>query len=547
MAHSVRFWGIFAALCLLAFVSALDVSIIATALPTITDDIGGASQYIWIANSFVVASCVVQPLFGQLADLLGRRLPLIVSTALFTLGSGIGGGAHNPAMLIAGRTVQGVGAGGMYVLLDIVCADLVPLRERGKYLGLMFSWAGLASALGPVVGGVLAEANWRWIFYLNIPICTVALAVVVLAMRTKRPDPSETTTRGLDYTGMALFIPSILSLLVGLVRGGTEHPWSSWRTIVPLVLGIIGWIVFHIQQTFTKTPSVPPRLFTNRTSATAFFLTLVSSFIVQAQLYFLPIYFQAVKGTTVLRSGTSFLPFAIGTLTFAVLGGSLLSILGEYIPIHAGSFALSALACGLFTLLDDETSTAVWTVLQLLASAGVGLIMPVLLPAIMAALPESDVATSTAAYSFTRTFGYVWGVTIASVIFNAVIDDNAYRISDPGLRAEVSGAGAYAFASRAHGIIRDAGGREETGWDEVADVYTRALNVVWWVSLGVSVVGMLAVVFERRLELRKELETEYGIEGTSGAVEPKSGVEANVQVSSGQVEGPVEGGKIQGR
>ncbi|KAL3462036.1 MFS general substrate transporter [Aspergillus heterothallicus] len=514
MAHSPRFWTIFAALCLLAFVSALDVSIISTALPTITADIGGASQYIWIANSFVVASCVVQPLFGQLADLLGRRLPFIASTALFTLGSGVAGGAHNPAMLIAGRTVQGVGAGGVYVLLDIVCADLVPLRERGKYLGLMFSWAGLASALGPVVGGALAEANWRWIFYLNIPICAVALGVILLFMRSRKPD--HTSTRGLDYTGMGIVIPSMVSLLLGLIRGGTEHPWSSWRIIVPLVLGILGWIAFHIQQAHTQTPSVPPRLFTNRTSATAFLLTFLSSVLVQAQLYFLPIYFQAVHGTTTLRSGVSFLPFAIGSLAFAVLAGALLSITGQYIPLHVGAFALSALASGLFTLLSSSTNTATWAVFELIAAAGAGLIMPVLLPAIMAALPESDVAASTAAYSFTRTFGYVWGVTIASVIFNAVIDDNVHRISDPELREQVSGGGAYAFASRAHGIIRDGGGRETSEWEEVAGVYTRALKVIWWVALGVSLFGMIAVALERKLELRKELETEYGIEEDKG-------------------------------
>lgn len=152
--HPVSLGTTFVALCLLAFISALDVATITTALPTITADIGGSTQYVWIANSFVVASSVLQPLYGQLANIFGRRNPLVASTALFTVGSGIAGGASNPAMLIAGRTVQGVGAGGMYVLLDIVCADLVPLRERGKYLGLMFSWSGLAAALGPVVGGV---------------------------------------------------------------------------------------------------------------------------------------------------------------------------------------------------------------------------------------------------------------------------------------------------------------------------------------------------------------------------------------------------------
>ncbi|KAL4756768.1 MFS general substrate transporter [Aspergillus foveolatus] len=510
MAHSPRFWGIFAALCLLAFVSALDVSIISTALPTITADIGGASQFIWIANSFVVASCVVQTLFGQLADLLGRRLPLIVSTALFTLGSGVAGGAHSPAMLIAGRTVQGVGAGGMYVLLDIICADLVPLRERGKYLGLMFSWAGLASALGPVVGGALAEANWRWIFYLNIPICAIALGMILLFMRSPKPDSS---TSGLDYQGMALFIPSMISILLGLIRGGTEHPWSSWRIIVPLVLGTLGWIAFHIQQAYTKNPSVPPRLFTNRTSATVFLLTFLSSVLVQAQLYFLPIYFQAVQGTTALRSGVSFLPFAVGSLAFAVLAGALLSMTGEYTFLHAAAFALSALASGLFTLLSVSTSTAVWTVFELIAAAGAGLIMPVLLPAIMAALPESDVAASSAAYSFTRTFGYIWGVTVASVIFNAVVDNNVHLISDGALREKVGGAGAYSFASQAHRIIQEGGGREASGWDEVAGVYTRGLKTIWWVTLGISVLGMVAVSCERRLELRKELETEYGIDG----------------------------------
>jgi MFS family permease len=161
--HGPRFWGIFVALCLLAFISALDVAIITTALPRVTADIEASEQdYVWIANSFVVASSVIQPLTGQLADILGRRIPLITATALFALGSGISGGAHNVAMMIGGRTVQGLGAGGVYVLLDIVCCDLVPLRERGKYLGLMNSWAGVAAGIGPVVGGALAEANWRW-------------------------------------------------------------------------------------------------------------------------------------------------------------------------------------------------------------------------------------------------------------------------------------------------------------------------------------------------------------------------------------------------
>jgi MFS family permease len=162
-AHGPRFWGIFVALCILAFISALDVAIITVALPRIAADIGSQKQdYVWIANSFVVASCVIQPLIGQTANLLGRRVPLIVAVGLFMAGSGIAGGANSVGMMIAGRTVQGVGAGAIYVLLDIVCCDLVPLRERGKYIALMNSWAGVAAGIGPVAGGALADVNWRW-------------------------------------------------------------------------------------------------------------------------------------------------------------------------------------------------------------------------------------------------------------------------------------------------------------------------------------------------------------------------------------------------
>lgn len=138
--RSWRFWGTFVALCVLSFISALDVAIITTALPTITKDIGGETEYVWIANSFVLAASVPQPLVGQFSNIFGRRIPLIVSTVLFAVGSGIAGGASNPSILISGRSIQGVGAGGIYVLIDIVCCDLVPLRERGKWLGQFFAY-----------------------------------------------------------------------------------------------------------------------------------------------------------------------------------------------------------------------------------------------------------------------------------------------------------------------------------------------------------------------------------------------------------------------
>ncbi|KAI1778062.1 MFS general substrate transporter [Hypoxylon cercidicola] len=531
--HSIRFWETFVALCALAFISALDVTVITTALPDVIDSVGGASQYVWIANSFVVASAVLQPLTGPLANAIGRRIPLIASTALFALGSGIAGGANSAAMLIGGRVVQGVGAGGINVLLDIVCCDLVPLRERGKYLGLMFSWSGLAAALGPPVGGAFAQANWRGIFWSNLPLCGVALVALLLFMRVRTghpgsgsagTQPRESAQGGdlrtmieklkqLDYLGNALFTLSMISLLFGLVEGGTVHTWSSWRIILPLVLGIVGWIAFHIQQLFAKQPSIPARLFDNRTSAIGYLLTLLTSILVQALGYFLPIYFQAIKATTILESGVNFLPMAIGTLVFAVVAGIALSHLGRYKPLHAVALALSTLAFGLLTRLDSNTPKAAWVWYELIASMGSGLIQSILLPAIMAGLPESDVAVASATYSFIRTFGWIWGVTAPSLIFNAVFDQNLNKISDPGLRIQLFGGRAYSFASQAH-VVRS--NYSADVWNEVTAVYSESLRAIWWFGLAVSLLTFLLVGGEKELELRKELETDYGLDERKG-------------------------------
>lgn len=525
--HTIRFWGTFAALCILCFISALDATIITIALPQITESVGGASQYVWIANSFIVATAVLSPLTGQVANAVGRRWPLIGSSALFALGSGISGGAHSTTMIIAGRVVQGIGAGGINVLLDIVCCDLVPQRERGKYLGLMFAWSGVAAALGPPVGGALAQANWRWIFWMNLPICGLSLGAMLLFMRVKTGGPmsvvnataeNSNTAHAIsawkklgevDYFGNALFTLSMIAVLFGLIEGGTTHPWSSWRIILPLVLGGLGWIAFHIQQHYAKQPSVPTRLFANRTSATAYLLTFLTSILVQASAYFLPIYFQAVKGTTILQSGVDFLPMAMGTLVFAVAAGILLSHFGRYKPLHAISLALSALAFGLLTRLDAETPTVAWAWYELMASMGAGLSLSVLLPAILAGLPEADVAAASSTYSFIRTFGWIWGVTVPGIIFNAVFDQNLEKISDATLRLQLAGGQAYSFASQIHSVRGD---YSDAVWAEVWGVYIESPKAIWWFGLAISILSFFAVGFEKELELRKDLDTEYGLD-----------------------------------
>ncbi|GAB1320334.1 hypothetical protein MFIFM68171_10544 [Madurella fahalii] len=525
-----RFWMVIVALSLLAFISSLDAMIIGTALPTITAEVGGSSVYVWIANCFVFAASAVQPLVGQLADILGRKTPSVGCVVLFTVGSGIAGGATNPAMLIAGRTIQGIGAGGIYVLIDIIVCDLVPLRDRGQWLSIINAWAGVAAALGPVLGGALGQHNWRWIFYLNIPICGIALLTIVLFMHVNRGDPASRIS-SLDYVGNLIFIPSIISLLIGLVTGGVVHPWSSFRVILPIVLGAAGWISFHFHQHFLAgNPSVPSRLFANRTSAGAYLLTFLSSVLLQTAGFFLPVYFQAVIGTTVMDSGLYFLPFAIGTLFFAAVGGIAMSRLGVYRPIHVAAFFLSAVGFGLFTLLRSDTPKVAWAWYQLIMVMGLGPSISTILPAVLVGLPQSDVAAATAVFSFIKTFGFVWGVSIPSIIFNGVFDDNLSLVSAADLRSQLANGGAYAFASQAHAIAPTV---DPTVWRQILQVYVTSLNAVWWWGLALSILGTFSVAIEDHLDMATELETEYGLqEGGKGEKKKKNDTPAAVEAGS---------------
>lgn len=241
--------------------------------------------------------------------------------------------------------------------------------------------------------------------------------------------------------------------------------------------------------------------------------------LVQSLSYFLPVYFQAVKGATALESGKLFLPFAIGSLVFAVVAGTLLSKFGRYKPLHAVAFILSSVAFGLLTMLNANTAKVASVWFELIAAAGMGMIMSVLLPAIMAPLPESYVASSSATYGFVRNFGNIWGVTIPSLVFNSVIDRNVPTISDPALRSHLRGGAAYAFASQAH-TLRDT--IDPAVWSEVVGVYVTSFKAIWWVCLGISLFSLCAVALERSVEMRKELDTEYGLEKEDDVMEELS-------------------------
>ena len=281
-----------------SILSALDATAISTAMPSMVEDLGSSYAYIWIANAYFLTMTAFQPLYGQTSNIFGRRSLTLLSVFFFAAGSAIAGPAPNLGTLIAGRAIKGIGGGGINIMIEIVLSDLLPLSERPKYLSVIFMVYAIGTALGPVIGGLFAErVTWRWVFYLNLPIAAVAFVLLFVFLRVRYvKDTTRNSLKRVDFGGNLLLIASVVAVLLALTWGGVEYRWSAWQTVVPLVLGLAGIAAFLFVQSLglVPEPTMPLRLFVNRTSLASFGLTFIHAILLYWQLYFFPLYFQSV-------------------------------------------------------------------------------------------------------------------------------------------------------------------------------------------------------------------------------------------------------------
>jgi predicted MFS family arabinose efflux permease len=453
------------------------------------------------------------PLFGQMCDLFGRRWMMIGVVSMFALGSGISAGASSAAMMIAGRAVQGIGGGGINLMIELIVSDLVPLRQRGAYIGVVFAVFSLGTALGPFIGGAIVQrTSWRWVFFINLPIAGTALVLHVLFLRVSydRETSIATKPKKIDYAGNGILIVSIVAVLIALSWGGSKYAWSSCHILVPLLLGIAGMAIFHWYETmpWVKNPTLPSRIFTRRTPAAALVFAFINFMLLFWAIYFLPVYFQAVLRMSPITSGVALLPTVLLSVVTGIIAGIILTKTGRYRPLHIASFALIALGFGLFTRFNASTSRAEWIVVQCVPAIGLGFMMTANLPAVQADLPESDTALATGAFAFMRAYGSIWGISIPAAIFNAQFDSLLHLIDDISIREQLSNGKAYSYANA--DLINnfpDNGLRAQ-----VIEIYTRSLRLTWYVSLGFAVLGFLLCFVEKEIDLRQTLETEFGLE-----------------------------------
>jgi len=435
---------------------------------------------------------------------------MIIVTAIFLLGSGLCGGSTSMNMLIGSRAVQGIGAGGVNMLIDMIVCDLVPMRERGNFMGLLFLFVSGGSAIGPFVGGILTDrTTWRWVFYINLPFGGVALALLVLFLQVewRREGTNMDRLKRIDVIGNAVLIASTFSILWALTYGGTRYTWAAPNVVTPLVIGLVGLIIFFFfeKSSWCRYPVMPPHHFNNRTTVVAFFVTFMNMLIVFWIIYFYPLYFQAVLGASATRSGVDLLPVVVSFPVFAAVGGALVTKTGRYKPIHLFSLGILTLTVGLNSILDRNSHTAVWAVFGVLAGAGLGSTISTTLQAVQAGLPESETASSVGTWAFIRSLGTIWGVAIPSAIFNNRFDQLNYQI-DASVRAAFTHGQAYQHATKAF-----LNSFPPAIQEQLVNVYVEALKRVWQIGVVFAGITFLSVFLEKEIKLRTELDTEFGL------------------------------------
>ncbi len=411
----------FGAVALGMLLAALDQTIVSTALPTIVGDLGGAGHLSWVVTGYLLAETISTALVGKFGDLFGRKRMFVLSVVVFLIGSFLCGFANTMTSLIAWRAVQGLGAGGLMVTASALIADVIPLRERGRYQGALGSVFGVVTVIGPLLGGLFVDhLSWRWAFYVNIPVGIVVLAVAVAAI----PSVRGALRPKIDYLGIVFVALGASGLTLVTSWGGTTYPWLS-ATIIALAAGsVVALVLFVLVERRAAEPVLPMRLFGNPVFAVAGPMSFIVGFAMLGGITFLPTYLQYVKGTSATTSGLRMLPMVLGLLIAAIGSGNVVGRTGRYrlFPI-AGSVGMTG---GLYLLsrLDENTGFWLGSLYMFVLGLGVGLSMQILLIAVQNTVEYSDLGVATSGVTFLRTIGSSFGVAVFGSVYSGRLSHN---------------------------------------------------------------------------------------------------------------------------
>ena len=483
-----RILAIYAGLMLTLLLAALDQTIVATALPRIVSDVGGITQYSWVFTAYMLTSTVTVPLYGKLGDVYGRKNLFLFAIVVFLLGSALCGAATDMTQLVIFRAVQGIGAGGLFPLSLAVIGNIVPPRDRGKWQGLIGAVFAASSILGPAVGGFIVDnASWRWVFLVNLPVGGIALVVISITMPRRAPQTAHT----IDWLGAGLLAAGVGSLLMGLVWGGKDYPWTSGHVVGALVLAAALLVAFAFVERRAPEPILPFDILRNPIVAGSVACMALVGMAMFGTISYVPLFVQGVIGTSATSSGVVLTPLMLGAVTTSLLSGQLVSRTGRYRwntilgPI--------VLAIGMFLLwrMSVSTTNAQAARNMVIAGIGIGSMMQVFVLSVQNAVPRRHIGSATALTQFSRQMGATIGVTVMGAIVNH------------GLPAGVGGSGGI-------GIHR----LPTASRQSLADALKPAFLVAACVA---SVVWLIAVIWVKEQPLRRSLDDIAVVEADAGA------------------------------
>ncbi|MFG2780740.1 DHA2 family efflux MFS transporter permease subunit [Streptomyces prunicolor] len=408
------------ALLLGLLLAALDQTIVSTALPTIVSDLGGLEHLSWVVTAYLLASTAATPLWGKLGDQYGRKRLFQIAIVIFLIGSALCGAAQNMPQLIGFRALQGLGGGGLIVLSMAIVGDVVSPRERGRYQGLFGAVFGATSVLGPLLGGLFTEhLSWRWVFYINLPVGVVALAVIATALHI----PRKSTRHVIDYLGTFLIAAVATCLVLVASLGGTTWGWGSPQIIGLAVLGVVLIVAFVAVERRAAEPVLPLKLFRVRTFTLAAVISFIVGFAMFGAMTYLPTFLQVVQGITPTMSGVHMLPMVFGMLISSTASGQIVSRTGRWKVFPIAGTGITALGLLLLHRLDEGSSTAEMSAYFFVFGLGLGLVMQVLVLIVQNAVSYEDLGVATSGATFFRSIGASFGVAIFGTVFASRLGD----------------------------------------------------------------------------------------------------------------------------
>jgi EmrB/QacA subfamily drug resistance transporter len=431
-----RLWLIFAALLLGMFLAALDQTIVATALPTIVGDLGGLNHLSWVVTAYLLAQTVSTPLYGKLGDQYGRKLLFQVAIVIFLVGSVLCGLAQSMSQLIAFRAIQGLGGGGLMVTALAIVGDVVPPRDRGRYQGLFGAVFGVSSVAGPLLGGFFVDnASWRWVFYINLPLGVLALAVVASVLHA----PSQRIRHRTDYLGALVISLAITCVVLVTSLGGSTYAWTS-SFIVGLAVASVVLIALAVWvERRAAEPILAPRLFANRVFAVTSAVGFIVGLALFGALTFLPLFMQTVEGVGATESGLRLTPLMAGVLIMSIASGRIISRTGVYKPFPIAGTALMVVGMLLLSTLDAHTGVIRMSLYMIVLGLGLGATMQVLVIAVQNAVHYHDLGAATSGATFFRSIGGTVGVAVFGAIFTNRLATNLAHELPANIAAQMSG------------------------------------------------------------------------------------------------------------